>query len=271
MRHFLPFILLSALLLSCNEYQKVLKNEDVKAKYEFAEKLYEEGDYKRANRLLTQIAPKYVGKPQGERVMFFLAKSYYEIRDYNFAGYQFERFLKSYPESDKADEAAFLGAKSYYKLSPRHSLDQTDTDKALMKLQNFINTYPESEYLDEANAMARALTTKKERKEFEIARQFTRLGQSYTLDYNVSAIAALDNFVSDHPGSVFREEALYLKLVASTTLALNSVAGKKEERLLNAKEAYTALMRYYPEGTFKEDAEELAEDINRELEDFQKT
>lgn len=271
MRKFLPLLLLSILLQSCNEYQKVLKNEDVKAKYELAERLYEEGDYKRANRLLTQIAPKYVGKPQGERVMFFLANSYFQIRDYNFAGYQFERFLKSYPKSDKADEAAFLGAKSYYKLSPRYSLDQTDTDKALMKLQNFINTYPESEYLDEANAMARDLTTKKERKEFEIAKQFTKLGQSYTLEYNIAAIAALDNFVSDHPGSVFREEALYLKLVASTTLAMNSVTGKKEERLQEALEAHEALQRYYPEGEFGKEAEELLEDINRELEDFQKT
>ena len=59
---------------SCNEYQKVLKNEDVKAKFDLAQKYYDAGDYKRANRLFEQIAPKYVGKPQGERVMFFFCK-----------------------------------------------------------------------------------------------------------------------------------------------------------------------------------------------------
>ena len=124
-----------------------------------AEKFYDAEDYKRANRLLEQIAPKYIGKPQGERVMFFLADSYFQTKDYNMAGYQFERFLKSYPKSDKAAEAGFYGAKSYYILSPKYSLDQTDTDKALLKLQNFINTYPESEYLVEANIMAKDLTT----------------------------------------------------------------------------------------------------------------
>ena len=66
-------------LSSCSEYQKVLKNEDVKAKYDMAEKYYEEGDYKRANRLFEQIAPKYVGKPQGERVMFFLANTFLKV------------------------------------------------------------------------------------------------------------------------------------------------------------------------------------------------
>ncbi|NNF19818.1 MAG: outer membrane protein assembly factor BamD [Flavobacteriaceae bacterium] len=265
MRRILFLFFVTGLLFSCSDYQKVLKNEDVKAKYEMAEKLYDEGDFKRANRLLAQIAPQYVGKPQGERVMFFLADSYYQIGDYNFAGYQFERFLKSYPKSDKASQAAFLGAKSYYELSPAYSLDQTDTDKALVKLQSFINTYPESEYLEEANAMARELTTKKERKEFEIAKQFTKLGKSYILEYNISAIAALENFVSDNPGSVFREEAMYLKVVASTNLALNSTFQKKKERLLAAQAAYQNLMKNYPETSYAKEANRLAEDIDSEL------
>ncbi|MBD3661166.1 MAG: outer membrane protein assembly factor BamD, partial [Arenibacter algicola] len=177
MKRLFSFLLLVAILSSCSEYQKVLKNEDVKAKYDLAEKFYDAGDFKRANRLLEQIAPKYIGKPQGERVMYFLADSYFQTKDYNMAGYQFERFLKSYPKSDKAVEAGFYGAKSYYMLSPKYSLDQTDTDKALIKLQNFINTYPESEFLVEANIMARELTTKKERKSYEREKQFNNMGE----------------------------------------------------------------------------------------------
>lgn len=263
-------ILLAALLLvSCSEYQKVLKDTDTAKKYEMAERLYEEGSYKKANRILEQVAPSFVGKPQGERVMFFLADSYFKIGDYNFAGYQFERFLKSYPKSDKAVEAGFLGAKSYYLLSPRYSLDQSDTDKALSKLQLFINAYPDSEFLAEANAMARELTTKKEKKAFEIARQFVKLGKYYTLDYNISAIAALDNFISDHPGSVFREEAYFLKLQSSTNLALNSTFSKKKQRLQDAAAAYNAFMRYYAESQYADDARELYQDIQKALADYQ--
>ncbi len=253
---------------SCNEYQKVLKNEDVKAKYEMAEKYYEAEDFKRANRLFEQIAPKYVGKPQGERVQFFLANTYYQVKNYNFAGYQFERFLKSYPKSDKAAEASFLGAKSYYMLSPRYSLDQTDTEKALVKLQNFINTYPDSEFMPEANSMAKELTTKKEKKAFEIAKQFTKLGNSYILDYSISAVAALDNFVSDYPGTSFREEALYLKLVATTNLALNSTLNRKEERLETAEAAYNNLLKYYPNTSFIKDADDLREKVSKEMTSF---
>lgn len=255
-------------LNSCGEYQKVLKKPNTKAKYELAEKLYNEGEFKKANRLFEQIAPGYVGKPQGERVMFFFANSYFEIADYNFAGYQFERFLKSYPKSDKASEAAFLGAKSYYMLSPRYSVDQTDTDKALTKLQLFINLYPESEYFAEANIMAKELRTKKERKEFEVAKQFTKLGKSYILDYSVSAIAALDNFISDNPGSIYREDALYHKIEATTNLALNSTENRKKERLENAKAAYNNLFKYFPESKYAEVANDLIEKVDEQLNDY---
>ncbi|MFM1879566.1 MAG: hypothetical protein RLZZ241_2432 [Bacteroidota bacterium] len=258
------------MLQSCSEYQKVLKEPEVSPKYELAERYYEAGDFRRANRLLEQVSPKFVGKPQGERVMFFLANSYFEIGDHNFAGYQFERFLKSYPKSDKAVEAAFLGAKSYFLLSPKYSLDQADTDKALSKLQIFINAYPDSEYLEEANSMAKELTTKKEKKAFEIAKQFVKLGKYYTLDYNISAIATLDNFISDHPGSIFREEALFLKLQSSAVLALNSTFAKKEERLDAAVAAYNTFLRYYPESTFSDQANKIIEDLKSEQEAHQK-
>nr|WP_235914946.1 outer membrane protein assembly factor BamD [Allomuricauda ochracea] len=264
MRTIFSLFLLFVFMVSCSEYQKVLKNEDVKAKYELAEKFYEKGDFKRANRLYEQIAPKYVGKPQGERVMFFFADSYFKNEDYYLSGYQFERFIKSYPKSDKIQEASFLGAKSYYELSPVYSLDQTDTDKALVKLQNFINTYPDSEYFEEANKMARELTSKKEKKQLEIAKQFAKLGE-FNFPILISAITALDNFITDNPGSIYREEALYYRVEATTNLALNSTQNKRKERLEDALSSYNNLMRYFPESEFKKKADNLAEKIQEEL------
>lgn len=268
MRSIIPLLFSFVFLTSCNEYQKVLKNEDVKAKYEMAEKFYNDGDFKRAKRLFEQIAPKYVGKPQGERVMFFFADSYFKTGDYYLAGYQFERFIKSYPKSDKIQEASYLGAKSYYELSPKYSLDQSDTDKALSKLQTFINTYPDSEFFGDANAMAQELTTKKEKKEIEIAKQFDKLGE-FNYPILISAIAALDNFITDNPGSVYREDAFYYKVKASANLAFNSTPQRMEERLQEALEAYNALMKSYPETKYLKDANDLQKKIMKQLEAFQ--
>ncbi len=268
MRRLLPLLLFILFMVSsCSEYQNALKNTDVKVKYDLAQKYYEAKDFKRANRLLEQIAPKYVGKPQGERVMFFLSDSYFQRKDYNMAGYQFERFIKSYPKSEKVPQAAFLGAKSYYKLSPKYSLDQTDTDKALIKLQGFINMYPESEFFDEANAMAKELSTKKEQKAFEIAKQFNKLGE-FNYDLLKSAVASVDNFVSDFPGSIYREEAFFIKLEATTNLAMNSYEVLKNDRLNTAKEAYDSFRKQYPVSEFDKKAADLLKKIDKELQNY---
>ena len=265
-KRIVPVLLLLGTLFSCSEYQKVLKNEDVKAKYDMAQKFYDEGDMKRANRLFEQIAPKYVGKPQGERVMFFFADTYFQLEDYNMAGYQFERFVKSYPKSEKVSEASYFGAKSYYELSPRYSLDQTDTDKALAKLQGFINTYPDSEYFDEANAMAKELTTKKERKAYEIAKQYNKLGE-FDFTFLNPAISAFDNFINDYPGSIYREDAMYYRFESATQYALNSFERLQPERIAAAREDYDALKEQFPETKYAERAEKLVQKITSEQQD----
>lgn len=266
-RKLFPIFVLVLLGVSCNEYQKALKNEDIKVKYDMAEAYYNEGDFKRALRLFEQIAPKYIGKPQGERVMFFLANSYYKQKDYSTATYQFERFIKSYPKSEKLAEASFLGAKSTYQLSPVYSLDQTDTDKALSKLQTFINSYSDSEYFAEANIMARELTQKKEKKAYEIAKQFNKLGK-FDYTFLTPAIAAFDNFLSDFPGSIYREEAMFYRFQSATELGLNSLNRLKKERFENAKKHYATLMKQFPETKFKEDADSLLADINEEMQEI---
>ena len=248
---------------SCGEASKMLKSKDIKEQYDFAERMYESGEYRKANLILTQITPKYIGKPQGERVMFFLADSYYQLKDYQLASYQFERFLKSYPQSEKAEQAAFFGAKSYYHLSPKYSLDQTDTDTALDKLQVFINMYPESTYLSEANVLAKELTTKKEQKAFEIAKQYNRLG-SYNLTVLVSAVKALDNFLMEYPGSAFREDAWFYKLESQYTMAVNSTPDKIQERLQEAKSSYQSLIKYFPNTKHLEKAEQILKQIEKQ-------
>ncbi len=250
-------------LLSCSELQKALKSDDIKVKNELAEKLYNEGKYKKANRLYEQIMPSYTGKPQGERILFFHADSYYKNEDYYLAGYQFERFSKSYPKSERAEEAAFLGAKSYFMLSPRHSIDQTETVKAIDKLQSFINRYPLSLKVEEANTLMTELQQKLEKKDFEIARQYNTIR-----DYQ-SAINAFDNFIADHPGTPLREEALFYKLDSAFELAVNSYDFVKKERLENVLSIYESFAHNYGESKFLEDATEMNAEAIEQLKDFQ--
>ena len=68
-------IFISALLLtSCSEYQKLLNSDDTSEKYKQAENYYNNGEYRQANRLFEQIIPKYRGRPQAQRIIFFLLR-----------------------------------------------------------------------------------------------------------------------------------------------------------------------------------------------------
>ncbi len=244
---------------SCSDYQKLLNGDDTAEKYKQAEVYYNNGEYLKANRLLEQIIPKYRGKPQAQRIIFFFAESYFQTKSYLLAAYQFENFIKSYPKSDRVQEASFKAAKSYYYQSPRFSLDQEDTYTAIEKLQVFLNLYPNSEYAIEANQMIAELQEKLEQKDFEIAKQY------YTIRDYKAAIKANENFVSSFPGTKFREESLYTKFIASCEIAVNSVDSKKKERLEELIQQYNTIVRYYPESLFLEDLDKRMTKVNEDL------
>ena len=258
----LVMLLLILMSSACSDYQKLLNSDDVSEKYKQAEVYYNNGEYRKANRLFEQIIPKYRGKPQAQRIIFFFAESYFQTKSYYLAAYQYENFIKSYPKSDRVQEATFKAAKSYYFQSPRHSLDQEDTFTALEKLQVFLNLYPESEYADEANQMIAELQEKLEKKDFEIAKQY------YTIRDYKAAIKANENFVSGFPGTKFREESLYIKFIASYEIAINSIDAKKQERLEDLIQQYNTLLRYYPETLFLADLDKRMTQVYTELKQF---
>ena len=250
------------LITSCNEYQKVLNNDDTNIKYKAAEEYYNIGEYRRANRLLEQLVPAYRGKPQAERLVYFFADSYFQTKNYYLASYQFESFIKSFPKSQKLEEASFFAAKSHYMMSPVYSLDQEETNTAIEKLQIFMNNYPKSKFVDECNQLISELQNKIEKKEFEVAKQY------YTIyDYR-AAIKSLDNFVGEFVGSKYREEALYYKFLASYEIAMNSVEAKKYQRLLDLKQLHDNITRYYPETLFEEDLSKKIKTVEKEINTF---
>ncbi|MDA9003095.1 outer membrane protein assembly factor BamD [Flavobacteriaceae bacterium] len=248
--------LLGILVVSCSDYQKLLNSDDTSEKYKQAEVYYNNGEYRKANRLLEQIIPKYRGKPQSQRIIFFFAESYFQTKSYILAAYQYENFVKSFPKSDRLQEATFKAAKSYYFQSPKYSLDQDDTYTAIEKLQIFMNLYPDSEYVDEANQMIAELQEKLEKKEFEIAKQY------FTIRDYRATIKSNETFIGSFPGTKFREEALYTKFIASYEIAVNSIDSKKNERLEELKQQYSIILRYYPESLFLEDLDKKMIQVN---------
>jgi outer membrane protein assembly factor BamD len=264
MKNVLYLFVLVILISSCSDFQKALKSEDVSVKFIEATKMYEAKKYAKALRLFDQIAPAYKGKPQAERMFYMYAQSLYKTEQYYLAGYQFESFVSSYPKSEKVEESAFLGAKCFSELSPVYTLDQTDTYKAIDKLQNFIDIYPESTNVAEANLLVKELREKLELKAYENAKTYNNVS-----DYK-AAMVAFDNFIINFPGTPYKEKALFYKLDSAYNLAINSYQNKMEERLISAKAAYTGFVKYYNNSEYKPKADEMLARIENELKQFSK-
>ncbi|MEO9572020.1 MAG: outer membrane protein assembly factor BamD [Polaribacter sp.] len=256
-------LIVSLVLFSCGEYQKVLNKGTSEDQYKMATKMYESKKYSKALRLFEKVTPTYRGKPQMERISFMIAQSNFNEKNYSIAGYYFDRFAKNYPKSSKKEEADFLSAYSYKLASPPFSLDPTDTNKALEAFQSFINTYPDSDKIDEANMHYKELRYKLQKKYFEIAKTYYRTSD-YDLRNYKAAIQAFDNLLSDYLGSEFKEEALLYRLKAAHDFVLKSTVRRKPERIKDAMEAYEKLKRNFPESKFMEEANKMVVTLNAE-------
>jgi outer membrane protein assembly factor BamD len=247
-------------LVSCSDYNKVVKGDDYQRKFEMANELYDSKQYLRSVTLYEQIYQRMPKTGEGELAYFRIGKSYYEVEDYYMAGYYFGSFTQRFPFSPKAQEALFLSAMCSVNNSPDPSLDQNETEMAINNLQQFINTYPESNLIDSCNRIMDKLRLKLEIKDYDAVKLYAK-----TENYRAAVTCAL-TFNEDYPRSKFREEMYYILVKNSYFLAINSVEDKKCERIEQTIERYRTFVAEFPNTEYKSELQNYDEKMNRDFE-----
>jgi outer membrane protein assembly factor BamD len=233
----------TCVMVSCSDYNRLLKSTDYTKKYDAAIAFYDQKEYTKALGLLEELVSVYRGTAKGEKIMFYYAYATYATGDYLLAGYHFNNFIKTFPASDKTEECAYMYAYCFYLESPRYSLDQTETKSAMKELQSFINKYPESKRKEECNQLLTKLREKLEQKYYEISKQY------YFLEDYSSAITSFENVLKDYPDSKYREEVMYFIIKANYIYAAKSVDRRKYERFKSTIDSYNKFISYFPENT----------------------
>ena len=186
-RNYITVLLLSALLCSCGEYQRVQKSDDYNYKFEFAKRAYEEKKYVQASTILGEIYTPLRGTSKGEEALYLLAMSYYENQDYENSNLYFKTYYQRYPKGKFAELSHFYSGYGFYKDSPDAQLDQTYTIKAIEELKNFLEKYPKSEKIKEAQDAIFEMQDKLTLKELQNAQlysfQFPLMNQLLKLLY----------------------------------------------------------------------------------------
>ena len=260
MRKITTILLLTFILASCGEYQKVLKSDDFNYKYTKAVSYYEDADFNRALPLFSELSTIMMGTSKMEEVSYYYAYCHYSTGENLMAAYLFRNYSHNYPNSKHAQECSYMSAYCYYLESPNYSLDATNNYKAIKALQAFINMYPTSDRVEQCNTLIDELRAKLSKKAFENAKQY------YTTENYKSAIIALDNVLIDFPSFKNREEVHYLIVKSSYLLAIHSISTKMEERLKETLDAYELFKDNYTESNYLKELEDTYNKTQQSLE-----
>ena len=250
------FLLTVLMLVSCGEYQNLLKSDDAELKYNKAVEYFDKGDFMRASTLFDAVATYYKGTERSETVLNYLAKANMGQKDYYSASEYYKTYVKTYPKGKYVTESKYMIGYCYYLDSPDARLDQTPTYSAIAALQEFIDVYPESERVPEANKLLDELTNKLAYKAYLNAKLYYNLGNYLGNNYE-SAVITAQNALKKYTSTTYREELIMLILDSKYEQAVQSVEERKIERYRNTIDEYYNYVNEYPTGKFRKQADRI--------------
>ena len=108
MRKVICSIVCALLLVSCGEYNKILKSTDYELKYDYAKKAFERKKYMQAATLLEELVAIFKGTDRAEESLYLLARSYYLNKDYIRLANIFRRIIKIIPKGNIPNWPVFI-------------------------------------------------------------------------------------------------------------------------------------------------------------------
>lgn len=247
-----------------SEFEKLRASGDTEKMYIEANKLYEDGDYLRAQTLYELVMNNYRGRMETEDLYFKYAYTHYNLHEYIMASYYFLRFANTYPSSPNREEAMFMSAYSNYKMSPHYRLDQDYTEQAIDGFQTFVNTFPNSERTEESNVIIDELRTKLEVKAVAAAQLY------YDMKDYRSAVVAFEHVLQDFPDTKTEEDIRYKIVKSQYNLSYHSIYEKKQERANQTLKYYDQFVKKYPNSNKIKELNILRENTFKILSEFTK-
>ena len=238
-------MMMTVLLSSCGEYNKILKSTDYELKYSYAKKYFNS----KSATLLDELVTIFKGTAYAEESLYLLAQSYYGQKDYQTASQYFETYYTTYPKGEFTELSRFYSGYGLYLDSPDPRLDQSQTYKAIEQLQLYLEYYPQSERAEEAQNIMFELQEKLAYKELMATRLYFNLG-TYMGNNFQSCVITAQNALKNYPYSKYREEFMFLIIRAKYELALVSVEEKLQGRYRDVVDEYYNYMNEYPEGNY---------------------
>jgi outer membrane protein assembly factor BamD len=194
--------------------------------------------------------PYFRGGPEFEDIYYKYAYTGYYQGDYLNAENLFKTFLEIYPNSSRAEEIDYMRAYTFYKQSPKPSLDQTNTIKAMGMMQTFINTHPGSARNKEASEIINICRQKLEIKDHSAAQLYYDLGQ-----FRAAAVA-FNTLLNSYPESNKSDEYKMMAIKSYFRFAELSIEDKRAERFEKVIEECNEFIDRFPQSPLSPQVQE---------------
>ena len=218
-------------------------------RFEQAKARFDAEDFEDAISAFTVITLQYQGSAVAADAQFYLAESRFEREEYLLASFEYGVLRRNYPASPRAGEAQYKIGLCYYNLSPRSSLDQKYTIRAIDEFQAFVEYNPSSEFALDAEAKIRELTSRLARKQYDVARLYETMG------YSRSALLSYDVVIEKFHDTEFAPLAYLDKADLLIT----------RERWEEARTTIQAFLSKYPTSEYRDAGLRLLDEVEQEL------
>ncbi len=175
-------------LIGCSSSEQAT-TLDAEGRFAEAKRLFDDENFQEAMNEFTIVTLQYQGSSVADDAQFYLGECRFIRREYLLAVFEYQQLKRSYPASPLVSNAQFKLGLAYHSLSPKSSLDQQYTNKAIDELQTFIEYYPSHEKAAEVDSLIRELTTRLAQKSYEIGEQYAKL------EYYKAAVFYFDDVI----------------------------------------------------------------------------
>jgi outer membrane protein assembly factor BamD len=218
-------------------------------RFAHAKVLFDDEDYVEAMNEFTVVTLQFPGSAVASEAQFYIGECRFARQEYLLAAFEYNQLRRNYPASPRLADAQFKLGASYEHLSPKSTLDQQYTRKAIDEYQTFVEYYPANSRAPEADAKIRELTTKLAKKQIEIARLYRTMG------YSKASQFYYDDVIERYHDTEFGP----LAYIEKTQLLID------KKKFAEADQQISRFLTLYPNNVLRGQAEELKQEIARNL------
>jgi len=245
MRRLLPIILALCLVpvMACS-IRKAPTGEDY---YQQGQANFAHHEFNAAIENYQLVIDKYPFSPYAEDAEMKIGLAYYEMKDYAEAIGSLDDFQRMHPTSKNLDLVSYYIAMAYFDQIGREDQDQTKTEQALKHFEIIEQRFPEGSFAELARQNANVCREM-------LARHEMVVGNYYFKRANFRAAESrLAELMQKYPDTPIAPDALFEL----------GQALEKEGKKYSAAQAFTALVRHYPNTPYTSKAKAELKKLNQ--------